>query len=83
MARKKKDAGPRQAYNPYYGRATDPSNLPEKPFFTWVLAIPGLILGIFIGLYVEQLVMGIIFGGVMGIAVGSLIDKRREKKPEE
>lgn len=80
MARKKKEPNePRRPYNPYYGRATDPSNMPEKPVWTWRLAVPGLILGAVIGVIVREPVLGVVFGGVMGIAVGSLIDKHREK----
>ena len=84
MARKKKDrkshSGP---YNPYFGKFEDESQMAKRPFFTWILVVPGAVLGVFIGMKVQEPVLGPVFGGIMGIAVGSLIDKRREKRREE
>ncbi|MBU5230541.1 hypothetical protein [Intestinimonas butyriciproducens] len=84
MARKKKDrkshSGP---YNPYFGKFEDESQMAKRPFFTWILVVPGTVLGVFIGMKVQEPVLGPVFGGIMGIAVGSLIDKRREKRREE
>ena len=78
--KKQKDKQSDGPYNPYFGKAEDESHMPERPFFTWVLAIPGLVLGAFLGIGTKQLLLGIIFGGVMGIAIGSMIDKWREKR---
>lgn len=78
MARGKKNKEPRQAYNPYFGKPSDESHMAKKPFFTWLLVIPGLILGALLGRQVVNLPLGLLFGAIMGIAVGSLIDKRRE-----
>lgn len=76
MARKNKgDKGPRTPNNPYFGKFEDESKMPEKPFLTWILVVPGLIVGGLLGFKVENLFLGLIFGAVMGIAIGSLIDK--------
>ena len=81
MARKKKEKQPQSGpFNPYYGKAKDESKMAEKPFWTWILAVPGVLLGIFIGLGTHELVLGPVFGGIMGIAIGSLIDKAIEKR---
>lgn len=78
--KKKQDATPRRPYNPYYGKSTDESQMPKKPFFTWLLVVPGLVLGFFVGIGTQEPVLGPIFGAVMGIAVGSLLDKAIEKR---
>lgn len=81
MGRKKRKSGQSDGpYNPYFGKAQDESHMPERPLFTWALAVPGLLLGVVIGLGTRQLVLGIVFGGIMGIAIGSMIDKWREKR---
>ena len=81
MARKKKKEEPESGpFNPYFGKATDESHMAKKPFFTWVLAVPGLILGVFIGMGTKEPLLGPVFGAIMGIAVGSLIDKAIEKR---
>lgn len=81
MARKKKPTGPVEGpFNPYFGKATDESQMAKRPFFTWILAIPGLILGVFIGIGTQEPVLGPVFGGIMGIAIGSMIDKWRENR---
>ena len=70
MARKKKDreshSGP---YNPYFGKFEDESQMAKRPFFTWILVVPGAVLGVFIGMKVQEPVLGPVFGGIMGIAV--------------
>ena len=85
MARKKKEANPGDGpFNPYYGKFKEESHMAEKPFFTWILIIPGLGLGFWLGSGTGEMVMGLICGAVFGIALGSLIDKwfdrRRAKK---
>ena len=83
MARKKKDreshSGP---YNPYFGKFEDESQMAKRPFFTWILIVPGAVLGVFIGMKVQEPVLGPVFGGIMGIAVGSLIDKKNAGRRE-
>lgn len=82
MARKK-EKKERVPYNPYFGKFKDESHMPEKPFLTWVLTIPGAIIGAILGWRVENLPLGLIYGAVMGIAVGTLLDKwwiKRQKK---
>ena len=34
MGKKKKLGTPREAYNPYFGKAKDESQMAKKPFFT-------------------------------------------------
>lgn len=77
MARKKRKEGkdPSKVHNPYFGKFEDESKMPEKPFLTWILVVPGLLLGGLLGFKVENLFLGLVFGAVMGIAIGSLIDK--------
>ena len=50
----------------------DESQMAKRPFFTWILVVPGAVLGVFIGMKVQEPVLGPVFGGIMGIAVGSL-----------
>lgn len=81
MARKKKRSStPQGPYNPYFGKVHDESQMAKKPFFTWLLAIPGLLLGILVGIGTQEPILGPVFGAVMGIALGSLIDKAIEKR---
>ena len=83
MARKKKEErDPAQTYNPYFGKTQDESHMPRRPFFTWLLVLPGLGLGLWLGLNTERLLMGLLCGAVLGIALGSVIDKWREGREE-
>lgn len=81
--KKKADKGPREPNNPYFGKFEDESHMPEKPFLTWILVVPGLIIGGLLGFQVDNLPLGLVFGAVMGIAIGSLIDKWREGRKEK
>lgn len=83
MGRKKKLGAPREAYNPYYGKFKDESQMAKKPFFTWIFVIPGVVIGLLAGLRVQNMGLGLIFGAIMGIAVGTLLDKHLEKRREE
>ena len=83
MGKKKKLGAPREAYNPYYGKFKDETQMAKKPFFTWIFVIPGVILGLLIGLKVQDVFLGLVFGSVMGIAVGTLLDKWLEKRKEK
>lgn len=83
MGRKKKLGAPREAYNPYYGKFKDESQMAKKPFFTWIFVIPGVVIGLLVGLRVQNVGLGLIFGAIMGIAVGTLLDKHLEKRREE
>ena len=81
MARKKKEEkDPAEVFNPYFGKTHDESHMAKKPFFTWILVIPGLVFGVWLGLGTENLLMGLICGAVFGIALGSVIDKWRENR---
>lgn len=81
MSRRKKEQAPGEGpFNPYFGKTEDESHMPEKPFFTWILVIPGLALGLWLGLGTGELLMGLVCGAVFGIAGGSLLDKWREKR---
>ena len=82
VSRKKKLGAPREAYNPYYGKFKDESQMAKKPFFTWIFAFPGAVIGLLIGWRVQDLVLGLIFGAIMGIAAGTLLDKHLEKRRE-
>ncbi len=83
MGKKKKLGAPREAYNPYYGKLKDESQMAKKPFFTWIFVIPGVVIGLLVGLRVQNVGLGVIFGAIMGIAIGTLLDKRLEKRKEE
>ncbi|MGN8968575.1 hypothetical protein [Intestinimonas sp. HCP28S3_D6] len=83
MGKKKKLGAPREAYNPYYGKFKDESQMAKKPFFTWIFVIPGVVIGLLVGLRVQNVGLGVIFGAIMGIAIGTLLDKRLEKRKEE
>lgn len=83
MGRKKKLGAPREAYNPYYGKSKDESQMAKKPFFTWIFVVPGAIIGLLVGLRVQDVGLGLIFGAIMGIAIGTLLDKHLEKRREE
>ena len=83
MGKKKKLGAPREAYNPYFGKAKDESQMAKQPFFTWIFVIPGVILGLLIGLKVQDVFLGLVFGAVMGIAAGTLLDKWLEKRKEK
>lgn len=74
MARKK-EKKERVPYNPYFGKVKDESHMAEKPFLTWLLTIPGAIIGAVLGWRVENLFLGLVYGAVMGIAAGTLLDK--------
>lgn len=83
MGKKKKLGAPREAYNPYYGKFKDESQMAKKPFFTWIFAIPGAVIGLLVGLRVQDVGLGLVFGAIMGIAIGTLLDKWLEKRREE
>ena len=83
MGKKKKLGAPREAYNPYFGKFEDESQMAKKPFFTWLLVVPGTVAGLLVGLRVQDVLSGIFFGAVMGIAAGTLLDKWLEKRKEK
>ena len=83
MGKKKKLGAPREAYNPYYGKFKDESQMAQKPFFTWIFVVPGAVIGLLVGLRVQDVGLGLIFGAIMGIAIGTLLDKRLEKRKEK
>ena len=82
MGKKKKLGAPREAYNPYYGKFKDESQMAQKPFFTWIFVVPGAVIGLLVGLRVQDVGLAI-----MGIAIGTLLykwlEKRKEKKDAE
>lgn len=82
MARKKKKET-QEIYNPYFGKFEDESKMAKKPYWTWILAAPGLVLGIVVAIRTGEPFLGPVFGIIMGIGAGSLIDKHREKKQEQ
>ena len=48
MGKKKKLGAPREAYNPYFGKFEDESQMAKKPFFTWLLVVPGTVAGLLV-----------------------------------
>lgn len=89
MAKKKKDEGhdPEEVFNPYYGRATDPSKMAKHPLFTWIMIIPCALAGLAIGFATGEFALSVAFGAIMGIASGTMIDnfiyKRKHRDDEE